>query len=265
MRFSGHMKKASLVGAFFVSALCSLQALAFCPAPGQLPMLDVAHVVDGDTLRLADGRSVRLIGINAPELGRKGRRSEAFAEAAHRRLQALLRAAGGRVGLVAGREAQDRYGRTLAHAYDEQGRNFEAMLLAEGLGFMVAVAPNTALVACHQRAEQDARQRGLGVWRKPGVRTAQALTQGGFAIIGGRVERVERNRGGYWLELEGPLVARIPPQALDAFDLQALPALVGQKIELRGWVLDRRSRSTSRAQARWMLQVTHPAMLTVTP
>ncbi|HBZ99422.1 MAG TPA: nuclease, partial [Pseudomonas sp.] len=34
MRFSEHMKKASLVGAFFVSIFCSLQALAFCPSPG---------------------------------------------------------------------------------------------------------------------------------------------------------------------------------------------------------------------------------------
>lgn len=60
--------------------------------------MQVRQVVDGDTLRLVDGRSVRLIGINTPEVGRKGRSSEPYAEAARRRLQALVNASDGRVG-----------------------------------------------------------------------------------------------------------------------------------------------------------------------
>lgn len=260
MGFSEHMKKASLVGAFFVSVFWQIQALAFCPSPGRLSTLEVAQVVDGDTLRLVDGRSVRLIGINTPELGRDGRKAEPFALAARRRLQALVQASDGRVGLVLGQERQDRYGRTLAHAYDAQGRNLEAVLLADGLGFMVAVAPNTPLVACQQRAEQQARQNGLGVWRelKPG--SPQSLRRGGFALLEGRVERVERNRGGYWLEMDGPLVVNIPPQALDAFDVRTMTVLAGKRLELRGWVVDRRGR-VGAGQARWMLRVTHPAML----
>src|SRR3546814_12589758 len=98
---------------------------------------------------LVDGRSVRLIGINTPELGRDGRKAEPFALAARRRLQALVQASDGRVGLVLGQERHDRYGRTLAHAYDAQGRNLEAVLLADGLGFMVAVAPNTQIGRAH--------------------------------------------------------------------------------------------------------------------
>ncbi|EHY78208.1 thermonuclease family protein [Stutzerimonas stutzeri] len=260
MGFSEHMKKASLVGAFFVSVLWHVQALAFCPAPGRLAPVEVARVVDGDTLRLVDGRSVRLIGIDTPELGRKGRKPEAFAVAAQRRLQVLVQASEGRVGLVTGAEAKDRYGRTLAHAYDARGRNLEATLLAEGLGFMVAVAPNTALVACHQRAEQQARHDRLGIWRKLAPRSPQSLRRGGFTLLEGKVERVERNRGGYWLEMDGPLVVHIPPSAFDTFDLRVLTALAGKRLELRGWVVDRRGRVAA-GQARWMLRVTHPAML----
>ncbi|MCQ4262962.1 nuclease [Stutzerimonas stutzeri] len=260
MRFSEHMKKASLVGAFFVSVLWHTQTLALCPSPGRLPLVEVARVVDGDTLRLVDGRSVRLIGINTPELGRKGRKAEPFAVAAQRRLQALVKASDGRVGLIMGSEAKDRYGRTLAHAYDSRGRNLEAALLADGLGLMVAMAPNTALVVCHQRAEQLGRQGGLGVWRKLTPRSPQSLKHGGFTLLEGKVERVERNRGGYWLEMEGPLVVHIPPQAFDAFDARSLAALAGKRLELRGWVVDRRGR-TGAGQARWMLRVTHPAML----
>lgn len=77
-------------------------ALAFCPLPQQAQQVVVRQVVDGDTLRLVDGRSVRLIGINAPEIGRKGRTSEPYAEAARRRLQALVNASDGRIGLVPG-------------------------------------------------------------------------------------------------------------------------------------------------------------------
>lgn len=65
------MKKASLAGAFFMSAIWLSSAQAFCPAPVGLASVQVQRVVDGDTLRLTDGRSVRMIGLNAPELGKK--------------------------------------------------------------------------------------------------------------------------------------------------------------------------------------------------
>lgn len=108
------LKKASLVGAFFVGVIWHFPVLAFCPLPDKPQWVAVRQVVDGDTLRLVDGRSVRLIGINAPEMGRKGRTSEPYAEAARRRLQALVKANDDRVGLVPGVEGKDKYGRTLA-------------------------------------------------------------------------------------------------------------------------------------------------------
>ena len=136
------MKKASLAGAFFVPAiwLSAAQAEVFCPAPAAVSTFEVQRVVDGDTVRLKDGRRVRMIGVNAPETGKKGRPDEPFAVAARQRLQGLVDTSGGRVGVVLGREGKDRYGRTLAHLYGANGANLEAQLLAEGLGFLVAVA-----------------------------------------------------------------------------------------------------------------------------
>jgi endonuclease YncB( thermonuclease family) len=239
---------------------------AFCPAPGTLPSLEVQRVVDGDTLRLQDGRSVRLIGINSPELGRQGRSAEPFAEAARRRLGELVAANDGRVSLQLGGESRDHYGRTLAHVYDAKGRNLEAQLLAEGLGYLVAVAPNVALVECQQAAERSARQARVGLWRAPSVQTPEQLSRGGFALIRGRVERVERNRGGLWLELEASLVLRVAPQLLDGFDEQQLRGLVGRRVEARGWVIDRSRRGGVKpGQARWLLPLTHAAMLEVLP
>ena len=102
---TGLLKKASLAGAFFVPAiwLSSVQAEVLCPAPRAVTPAQVERVVDGDTLRLKDGRSVRMIGLNAPETGKKGQSAEPYADAARKRLQALVARSDGRVGVLAGK------------------------------------------------------------------------------------------------------------------------------------------------------------------
>lgn len=255
------LKKASLVGAFFVSVFC-LPAHALCPAPGKLPQAKVQRVVDGDTLRLADGRNVRLIGLNAPELARKGRPAEPFAEAARKRLVELVAANDGRVGVKTGEQGQDRYGRTLAHLYDRQGRNLEAQLLTEGFGQMVAITPNVALVACHLEAERQARSARAGLWAQLRPVPARAVRTGGFVLLEGQVQRVERNRGGVWIELGHSVVLRIALPVLDSFDASLLRDLQGKRVEARGWMIDRsRGGGLKVGQARWMLPLTHGAML----
>lgn len=255
------LKKASLVGAFFVSVFC-LPAHALCPTPGKLPQAQVQRVVDGDTLRLADGRNVRLIGLNAPELARKGRPAEPFAEAARKRLVELVAADDGRVGVKTGEQGQDRYGRTLAHLYDRQGRNLEAQLLTEGFGQMVAITPNVALVACHREAERQARSARAGLWAQLRPVPARAVRTGGFVLLEGQVLRVERNRGGVWIELGHSVVLRIAPPVLDSFDASLLRDLQGKRVEARGWMIDRsRGGGLKVGQARWMLPLTHGAML----
>lgn len=266
MGCSALLKKASLVGAFFVFGFYLGPAQAFCPAPGKLPSAQVQRVVDGDTLRLVDGRNVRLIGLNTPEMGRQGRSAEPFAEAARQRLQALVKAGGGRVSLRMGNQAKDHYGRILAHAYDKRGRNLEAQLLAEGLGYLVAIAPNLALVECQQAAERSARQARLGLWRSPPLQTPRQLKSGGFTLLQARVARVERNRGGVWLELGDSAVLHVASKALDGFDLRLLQGLQGRRVEARGWLIDRSRRGALPAgQARWMLPLSHGAMLEVLP
>ncbi len=256
------LKKASLVGAFFVGATWQLPALAFCPAPVDPQVVSVRQVVDGDTLRLNDGRSVRLIGINAPEIGRKGRRSEAFAEVARQRLQALVKSSGGQVSLVPGAESRDKYGRTLAHVYGRSGDNFEAQLLSEGLGYRVAVAPNVSLSSCQQQAENAARQAGKGLWRQSPLTPANQLRQSGFALISGKVRSIERNRGGIWIEIDDSLVLQVPARLQRNFPAAFLTDLKGRSIEARGWVLDRsRKGGLKPGQQRWMLPLTDPSML----
>jgi endonuclease YncB( thermonuclease family) len=264
MRFSEHLKKASLVGAFFVFVLFSLQARALCPADGPLSRVAVDTVIDGDTLRLGDGRSVRLIGLNAPEMGRKGRSAEPFAEAARRRLQALVKASNGHIDLRLGQQARDHYGRVLAHGFDKHGDNLEAALLGEGLGFFVAIEPNIALAGCHRAVEREARITGKGIWHQSPVISTRELRRSGFALVRGRVDRLERNRGGVWLELDGPLVVQIPREAVAKFT-DLLSNLPGKEVEVRGWVIDRKGRADLSRQARWLLKASHPSMLVPLP
>ena len=256
------IKKASLMGAFFIGLLSSALVSAACPLPGRLPVYDVERVVDGDTLRLTNGRSVRLIGLNTPEMAHQGRAVEPYAVKAKQRLEQLVDASDGQLALQVGVPAKDHYGRTLAHAYDRYGLNLEAQMLAEGLGYQVAFAPATALVDCQQAAELSARKASLGLWRKPQWQKPEQLARGGFALIRGKVLRVERNRGGIWLEMGDSLVLQVKPKLFAQFDIEALQALAGQQVEVRGWVVDRSQRGQLKpGQTRWLLPITAAVML----
>jgi len=87
----------------------------------------VAYVNDGDTLRLRDGRKVRLLQIDAPEL-----RGDCYGKGA---LAALRRLApeGTRVTLARdpGLDARDGYGRLLRYMF-ASGRNLNLELVRQG-------------------------------------------------------------------------------------------------------------------------------------
>lgn len=125
----------------------------------------VARVVDGDTIHvLRDGRdvTVRLIGIDAPEVGWYGGRPECFGARAGRFLIDLLD--GERVRLEDDLDPVDPHGRTLAYAYLGDGRMVNLLLVQEGLATVTIFAPNDRHEARLRAAEDEARDRGAGLW-----------------------------------------------------------------------------------------------------
>lgn len=88
----------------------------------------VAIVTDGDTIRMADRRRVRLVQIDAPEL--EG--GECYGEQAARALQRLL-PAGTRVEVQTDRalDAKDRFGRVLGYVVKD-GLNINLRLVEIG-------------------------------------------------------------------------------------------------------------------------------------
>lgn len=254
-------KKALHWGAFFVvwALAAGAQAELCRQQPDTLVGVTVGRVVDGDTLQLQDATRVRLIGLDAPEIGRDGKPSQPWAQVAKRRLQAVVNDSE-QIYLLPGEQSRDRYGRLLAHAFDARGDNIEARLLQEGLGFAVFMPPNAALAECHRRAEQRARTAQVGLWSGAPVRQARQMDAGGFALVRGRINKVERTRDWLWLELDGPLVLRIATA-----ELASWPALQwhGLDVEVRGWVIDRGANVARKGRKRYMLTLTHPLMLEV--
>ncbi|MOA57399.1 hypothetical protein D3C78_1815670 [compost metagenome] len=55
---------------------------------------------------------------------------------------------------------------------------------------------------------------------------------------------------------------QVEAQSLALFDERALRALAGRTVVVRGWVVDRsRQGALKPGQARWLLRLSHPAML----
>lgn len=136
---------------------------ALAGAAHAVERVQVRWVDDGDTVVLADGRRVRYIGIDAPELAHADRPAQPFAVAARRFNERLVRSR--RLRLEFDREKTDRYGRHLAYLFDETGAFINRMLLSEGLAWVLYRRPNDRyhdLLLKSQQAAMDARQ---GLWR----------------------------------------------------------------------------------------------------
>ena len=202
----------------------------------------VERVYDGDTLKLRDGRHVRILGINTPEVDHgKEKTGQALGDEARLSAEAFFKK-DANVRLFYDVQRVDRYERTLAHVYNPKGESLSAYLLRLGLGFHVAVPPNLGLNQCLQAQEQVARQKHLGVWRDPAWRAlpARGLTMRdtGFKRVVGRVDKV-RVAQSVWLELDGPLVIKISPADLANFSHKDWRSLTGKTLEVRGWVTER--------------------------
>jgi micrococcal nuclease len=130
---------------------------------GDLPPGDcrINRIVDGDTFYCADGRKVRLIGIDSPELsqGKAGR----DARDALQNLMPLGRS----VRLESDAAPRDRWGRTLAWAWSGDRLVNEAMVRG-GWAVLFAVPPNVKYAGRLERAQKTARGAGAGLWGRGG-------------------------------------------------------------------------------------------------
>jgi len=201
--------------------------------------VEITHVIDGDTVILKDGRHIRLIGINTPEIGRNGKASEPGATAARKHLLSLLQEHK-QIYLKTDTQQFDRYKRTLAHLFLPDGKNIQANLLAEGLAMPLTIPPNLGYLDCylHHSNEAIASQRGLWSLQqyKPLASTAVDKSIRGYHVITGRVERIGESRSSIWINLSGKIALRIKREYLSYFNEPELRNLQGKMIQVRGWI-----------------------------
>ena len=243
------LKKRQVFLALFLFLSCVIQASELCKATGALEKAQIKRVVDGDTIHLADGRKVRLVGINTPELDHEKGNHEGYAVEATRFLRARL---GSFVYLQRAKNDQDRYGRKLYYLFDKDRLSLTSQLLSEGLGYRIAIPPNLAYQACFEAAENSARSAHKKLWQQP----LHWQPKAGFAISRVNITSITQNRGGWWLETDQDLVINLPSSAVDYWPAQKVFSLEGKTIEVRGWQHQRKSRHSDFTS--WVLSVKHP-------
>ena len=238
------LKRTLLAASFFYawSLIAPTVQATECRVEHYDEQVTVEKVFDGDTVSLTDGRHLRFIAINTPEMARNTRPPQPLAETAKHRLEALL-AGDKTLRLRYDEERRDRHGRLLAHPFLHDGRNLSQQLLQAGLGFQVTVPPNLLLLTCYQRAERDARRQQRGVWKRKYYRPRQASQLGtndtGFRRITGSVSRIGESRRAYWLNLGHGFALRLPKADIKHFPFPP-DSLINKSLTVRGWIYSHR-------------------------
>lgn len=229
------MKKALIASAFFVSSLfftSFYQPLlaSECIPSGPSESVKVKYAVDGDTVKLVDGRSVRLIGVNTPEL-HANKNPEPGSIEAKLALKAWVE--GKEVELIYGEEPKDRYNRVLGYLV-QQGETLSQRLISEGLGWAISIPPNDAIAPCLFAAEEAPKTSGIGVWSAPEKRASE-IRSGGFAVLIGNVTRINHSKKYTYIDLDRQLAVRVANNLVSELHVK-----LGDSVQVRGWVIDRR-------------------------
>jgi endonuclease YncB( thermonuclease family) len=201
--------------------------------------VQVTYIYDGDTVTLQDGRRLRLIGVDTPELGRDGKPDQPFSVAARDALRALLKKRP-ELDLRLDHTRHDVHGRLLAHAFLADGSSLSAWLLERGYATLLIIPPDDWNVACYQTAERRARADKVGIWALPEYHaiasTRLQKTARGYHLIKGRITHIGKSAHSLWLDLEGKVAARIDRQDLRYFPARSWDELLHKQVIARGWL-----------------------------
>ncbi|WP_048691565.1 thermonuclease family protein [Catenovulum maritimum] len=191
-----------------------------CKARQYHSQVEISQVIDGDTFRLTSGQSVRLIGINTPEINHKNLAdSEPLAREAKAYLSELI--INDKVNLVLDSELVDKYNRMLAHVFNTKGENLQQALIAKGYADARVYGDNKKYWRCYFNTELKARNQHLGIWQHK--KWKATLANKARAKINfdkawfGYVSRVFRKDTTTWMVLENHLYVGISDLESDLF------------------------------------------------
>ena len=262
-------QKNALYGRFFMPGILTLYTFMLAPlhAAGTEPScrtdaysahVTIRYVIDGDTVKLSSGKSLRLIGLDTPEIGHDGSRDERGARAAADHLKSLLPGTPS-LPVVFGVERHDHFGRLLGHLFLADGTNIQSLLLGGGYGTPLIIPPNLRFLDCY-RAKADtaiAAKRGIWSYREYQIMDADEVTplSHGYHRIQGIVTRTGSSSSSLWVNMGTHLALRIVRSDLKYFTGIDISGLTGRTVLARGLVYRRKG------QAR--IRIRHPQDLRI--
>jgi endonuclease YncB( thermonuclease family) len=194
----------------------------------------VAGIVDARSVRLDDGREVRLTGIEATATTRQA-------------LTSLL--IGRDVTLRSTDDTPDRYGRQGALLFvGESETSVQAMLLAQGNALVSAEIADKDCAAALTSSEAEARRQKKGNWADPSaIKNAESPDDilagiGRFMVVEGKVLSVRQagamtylNFGRNWTRGFAVIISK---RTVPAFENAGMPlkSLENRRLRVRGWV-----------------------------
>ncbi|WGR71942.1 MULTISPECIES: thermonuclease family protein [unclassified Bradyrhizobium] len=194
----------------------------------------VAAITDARSLRLDDGREVRLAGIEPTATTQQA-------------LTALL--VGRDVSLYGSDDTPDRYGRQPALVFiRDSATSAQALLLAQGQAVVSAEIADKDCAATLMAAKTEARRQKKGNWAAPlAIKNAESPDDilagiGRFMVVEGRVRSVRQagamtylNFSRNWTRGFAVTISRRIVPAFESAGI-ALKSLENRQIRVRGWV-----------------------------
>ena len=122
----------------------------------------IRWVIDGDTFELDTGERVRFIGIDTPEYQPWKGRVDYFGKEASEFSKRYL--TGKKVILESDIQEKDKYGRTLAYVYLENGEFVNKVLVDKGYARAKYYRPDGRYRQIFNEAQQNAKKNCKGLW-----------------------------------------------------------------------------------------------------
>jgi len=149
---------------FLIKIIFTFLILIFIAFNVQAEEVYITKVIDGDTIKTKNGKTIRLIGIDTPEINWDSGTADFYGYKALKFTNKYL--LNKKVYLEFDQDKKDDYDRQLAYIYLQNGDFFNAKLLANGYAHILTVEPNNKYENKLKEIAKKAREEKIGIWKK---------------------------------------------------------------------------------------------------
>ncbi len=161
------MRQAMIFRSWWLGLLLTLLLPFPVATQGDSATVQVVRVIDGDTIQVCcvfgDRVTVRYVGVDTPQIHHPMKGVERYGKEASEANRKLVD--GKKVTLEFDVQQFDKYGRTLAYVYLEDGTFVNAWLVENGYAMVMTIPPNVKHQELFLRLQREAREAKRGLWR----------------------------------------------------------------------------------------------------